>query len=96
VKQTHTLLPGLGQSEQGQGLIEYLLIIALIAVVIVAVTVWIFYFIWGPVGVAFWPTVSTWGGNLVSRIQDGDPKSIFTGIVLFLLALFLILRYSRR
>lgn len=78
-------------SEKGQGLVEYALILALVALVICLLSgcVW---FLLIPLIVANWPAISAWGANLIAGIMAGNPAAIFTGVVIVLVVLWLLRR----
>lgn len=85
----------LSKSQKGQGLIEYVLILILFAVIVVAVTLGVWVLI-VKVIIANWPAIVAWGSNLVAGIQRGDPTSIFIAAVVVIAILWIVFRPRRR
>mgnify|MGYP001611874884 CR=1 FL=1 len=78
--------------QKGQGLVAYAIILTLVAITVIAVIVLIWAGIIYSVIIPNWDKIVSWGADLVSQIQHGDPKAIFAAIVIVGCYAFLINR----
>ncbi len=86
-------------NEKGQGLVEYAIILVLVAIAVIAILALITAAcLWIPAVAAalfaFWQPVSTAGTALVAGVMAGDPKSIFVIAVISVVLAFVI--FGRR
>ncbi len=77
--------------EKGQGLVEYAIILAVIAIVVIACSGCL-WFLLIPFVIAKWPAISAWGANLIAGIMAGNPAAIFTAVVIVLILLWIFRR----
>ncbi len=86
------------KSEKGQGLIEYALILVLIAVIVIVLLALLSGCVWLlllPFGIAAWPWIVAHGTALVTGLQAGNPTAIFIAAVIVIVLLFLVFRPRR-
>lgn len=86
------------KSEKGQGLIEYAIILVLVAIVVIVILALLSGCVWLlllPFGIAAWPWIVAHGTALVAGIQAGNPMAIFIA-ALVLVILWLLFSSRRR
>lgn len=71
--------------ESGQGLIEYALILSLVAVIVRCIICLSLFLL-----ISHWSVIALWGTGIVVGVQAGNPYYIFTAIVIVLIALWVI------
>jgi Flp pilus assembly pilin Flp len=81
--------------QKGQGLLEYALILILVAVVVIAV-ISLFWTLVGAWVIAHWPAFLAWGTGLVEGLKSGDPTSIFIAILIIVILWLFFGRRRRR
>lgn len=81
-------------NERGQGLLEYALMIAIAALLVIACTAACWFVLIAGILIPRWPDFVAWGSNLVANVQRGDPTAIFIAFLIFAALLYLI--YHRR
>ncbi|HLE50075.1 MAG TPA: hypothetical protein VI791_02955 [Patescibacteria group bacterium] len=75
--------------EKGQGLIEYALILILVALIVVVCLALPAILAIGWV-VSNWSAIVVWGSGIIAGVQVGNPVAIFIAIVVAIVVLWLI------
>ncbi len=78
------------KKETGQGLLEYVIMITITAIIVLSIVVLMSIFAIDKLIVPHWNKITTWETGFVNQIQRGNPGAIFEAVVIAAIYLWLI------